>query len=398
MLLDDYQSNIDAVEDYSQALNENISDLQEKRAALENEYNNAIEKRDSGIEPLTSSDKEIIETYETIYDLMRMVYEYTDPNTWKSMQIDSVFNTEGIEKTKDELIEMAKEGTLDEGTIQSYSKLSEVLEQNEVSASELCNELVALAKLEDDVQGSASSNTDISYESLTQTAESTTQSVDALRSAISSVNDAFAEQAENGSISVDSMLAMVDAGYATALQFDSVTGACTINKEAMLDLVQAKIRNQIADLQLLQSNIQQKLADDGNTARESSNGFYDLAKAKLAAASVEQLASMKQFNDAEAQINALQNAMKNIDKIGSGSYSTNAKLSSSKSSLSSDSLKDAFTQEYNILKHNLEMEYITEKQYYDSLDALNQKYFAGKSEYLDEYRQYEKEVYKGLQS
>lgn len=187
---------------------------------------------------------------------------------------------------------------------------------------------IALQQIKDAQNFSESAEDFSSYEGLTEIAETYTKATDTLRSAIFSVNDALAEQAENGSISIDTMLAMVDAGYATALQFDATTGACTINKEAMLALVQAKIQNQIADLQLLQSNIQQKLADDGNTARESANGFYDLAKAKLTSASAEQLASMKQFNDAEAQINALQNAMKNINKIGSGSYSTKARSSS----------------------------------------------------------------------
>lgn len=44
------------------------------------------------------------------------------------------------------------------------------------------------------------------------------------------------------------------------------------------------------------------------------------------------------------------------------------------------------------------MEYITEEQYYNGVQALNEKYFAGKEEYLDDYRKYEEEVYKGLKS
>lgn len=152
-LAEDIQYNIDAVDDYRQALDENISDLQEKRLALEDEYNKAIEKRESGIEPLTSSEKDVIETYESIYDVMRMVYEYTDKNTWKSMQIESVFDAEGIEKTKEELIEMVKAGEFDESTLQSYPKLSAALEQNKVSASELRNELEALVDAEGNVKG-----------------------------------------------------------------------------------------------------------------------------------------------------------------------------------------------------------------------------------------------------
>jgi len=156
LLADDLQYNIDAIEDCSQALDENLSDLWDKRTALENEYNKAIAKRDTGIEPLTTSDGEVIETYESIYSLMEMIYRYTDPNTWKSMQIEDVFNTEGIEKTKEELVEMVKAGTLDESTLQSYPKLSKALEQNKVSASELRNELAALADAEGNVKGNTS--------------------------------------------------------------------------------------------------------------------------------------------------------------------------------------------------------------------------------------------------
>ena len=152
-LAEDVQYNIDAVDGYRQALDENISDLQEKRLALEDEYNKAIEKRENGVEPLTSSEKDVIATYESIYDVMRMVYEYTDKNTWKSMQIESVLDTDGVEKTKEELIEMVKAGEFDESNLQSYPKLSAALEQNKVSASELRNELEALAEAEGNVKG-----------------------------------------------------------------------------------------------------------------------------------------------------------------------------------------------------------------------------------------------------
>ena len=42
------------------------------------------------------------------------------------------------------------------------------------------------------------------------------------------------------------------------------------------------------------------------------------------------------------------------------------------------------------------MDVISQEEYYNRLFALNEKYFKGKTELLDEYRQYEEEVYKGL--
>lgn len=81
-----------------------------------------------------------------------------------------------------------------------------------------------------------------------------------------------------------------------------------------------------------------------------------------------------------------------------GDFSNKTSKSGSSSKSSKDELKEAFETEYDLLKHNLEMEYITEEQYYNGVQALNEKYFAGKEEYIDDYRKYEEEVYKGLKS
>lgn len=161
-LAQDVQSNIDAVNDYRQALGENISDLHDKRTALENEYDKAIEKRQSGIEPLTSLDIEVIETYESIYDTIRLIYEYTDPNKWNSMEISNIFNTEGIEKTKEELISMYKSGELSSAEmLEQFPKLNQAIKESEIIAGEgsdafkeFFNEIAALAdQTEDTVNG-----------------------------------------------------------------------------------------------------------------------------------------------------------------------------------------------------------------------------------------------------
>ena len=165
-IAEDVQHNIDAVEDYRQALDDNISDLQEKRLALEDEYNKAVEKRQAGIEPLTSLDKDVIETYESIYDVMKTVYEYTDKNSWNNMEISNIFNTEGIEKTKEELISMYKSGELSSAEmLGQFPKLNQAIKESEIIAGEsstvykeVFNEIAALADETADTIGSIASN------------------------------------------------------------------------------------------------------------------------------------------------------------------------------------------------------------------------------------------------
>ena len=152
-LSEDIQNCIDAVNEYSNTLDENISDLQQKRLALEDAYNKAVEKRNNGTD-LTSLDKDVIETYESIYDAMKLIYEYKDQNTWNNMEISSIFNTEGIEKTKEELISMYKAGELSSvEMLEQFPKLYKAIKESEIitgegsnAFKEFYNEIAALAE------------------------------------------------------------------------------------------------------------------------------------------------------------------------------------------------------------------------------------------------------------
>lgn len=143
------QNNIE----HCKLLTENLKDsifetaqvLQEQQSNITDYYNTI---KDIPYDDLTTEQKEIVNSYNSISHAIELIYQQLDSNTWKSMQIASVFDTEGIEKTKEELIEMVKAGEFDESTLQSYPKLSEALEQNKVSASELRNELETLANKE----------------------------------------------------------------------------------------------------------------------------------------------------------------------------------------------------------------------------------------------------------
>ena len=74
----------------------------------------------------------------------------------------------------------------------------------------------------------------------------------------------------------------------------------------------------------------------------------------------------------------------------------------SKGSSSKDTYLEAFKKEKEALKHQLEMDYISEKEYYDSLSELVERYFGVATglheKYLDTYQENEEEIYKGLKS
>lgn len=194
---DDIQNTIDAVNEYSEILNENISDLQQKRLALEDEYNRAIEKRENGIN-LTSYEQDTISTYESIYDAIKLIYEYTNKNDWNNMEISNIFSTEGIEKTKEELISMYKSGELSSAKmLEQFPKLNQAIKESEIIAGEnsdrfkeFFNEIAALAEETENTISNVLDNTNTSL-SITDTIDQiNTQlkpSFDSLKSAYQNI-------------------------------------------------------------------------------------------------------------------------------------------------------------------------------------------------------------------
>lgn len=265
-------------------------------------------------------------------------------------------------------------------------------------------------------------------ETLKQQISDLNSAIDSIQSVYDTLNSAVEEYNSNGGqLSIDtiqSLLSLSDE-YLACLQVEN--GQLSLNADAMAQLAQAKLDeaqatavtqamtelNAIANGEAAQSTTNYIT---GNAALMSSlaqlSGSYEgVAQAAMTAAQAQELSAQISAASAKDKT-ATENVMKGLDTklkliqstknaISTGNFASIAKKSSSSGSSSKsskDELKEAFQAEYDLLKHNLDMEYITEEDYYNGVQALNEKYFAGKEEYLDEYRKYEEEVYKGLKS
>lgn len=252
--------------------------------------------------------------------------------------------------------------------------------------------------------------------------------IDSIQSAYDTLTSACEEYNSNGGqLSIDtiqSLLSLSDE-YLACLQVEN--GQLSLNADAMAQLAQAKLDEAQATA-VTQAMTELQAIANGEAAQSTTNyitgnaalmdslaqlsGSYEgVAQAAMTAAQAQELSAQISAASAKDKT-ATENVMKGLDTklkliqstkntISTGNFASIAKKSSSSGSSSKsskDELKEAFQAEYDLLKHNLEMEYITEEQYYNGVQALNEKYFAGKEEYLDDYRKYEEEVYKGLKS
>lgn len=164
ILESDYQDYLDLYEKTEGQVSDALADLEEKRQALADGYQLAMEKQNNG-ETLSTTEKESIETYNEIADAMRLIYEYTNPNAWNTIEISKIFSTEGLAETKEELIALAKEGTLSPTTLASYTALNDAIEDSDLMLKEgqtaysaLCEEIYALAEAQEDAAESFEEN------------------------------------------------------------------------------------------------------------------------------------------------------------------------------------------------------------------------------------------------
>lgn len=158
------QDCIDTVDEYTTSLNNNIEDLTKKKNNLQDAYDNAVKKKSNG-ESLSSDEKNTISKYQEIADIIKLIYSYTDKAGWNNSQISEIFNTNGIEKSKEDLQQLAQEGKLTEEELQKYPNLmnainsAEFLGEKDSNLKVFCDDLNAGVDAIEDTGNAADSAT-----------------------------------------------------------------------------------------------------------------------------------------------------------------------------------------------------------------------------------------------
>lgn len=223
-----------------------------------------------------------------------------------------------------------------------------------------------------------------------------------LADGVQMLDQALREQSESGTLSLDTALKLIDAGYAAALSFDAETGAIHVNREAYIALAQSQMEQRISELEsamteaIASLNLKKEAAD----ALTSSN--YDLAISyyKVAEADAGQIAGY------DAQIAALKTLQSQVGSytgtVNTSSISTSRAASRAASSTASASKKVKTQAEKDLetyknlmaeLDHQRNMDEISEEAYYKQLQSLRDQYLGDKAN-IAEYRKVTEELYK----
>lgn len=451
-----YKTYIEGMIKYDSEYSDEYATILRKRAELEDAENSGdVEKiqkaRQEFMDAIASgitaseSDENIKKYFESLYPELQAEFA-----NWK-FEIAINANTDNLKDEAEEigkqysatdLLDMVNTEGVQEGE-EAFNKLIDkaieygvCTDNSSEEVQKLIDLLVELGIVQGNINSDVQHETQTSFEipdaeTLKQQISDLNSAIDSIQSAYDTLNSAVEEYNSNGGqLSIDtiqSLLSLSDE-YLACLQVEN--GQLSLNADAMAQLAQAKLDEAQATA-VTQAMTELNAIANGEAAQSTTNyitgnaalmdslaklsGSYEgVAQAAMTAAQAQELSAQISAASAKDKT-ATENVMKGLDTklkliqstknaISAGNFASVSKKtsksgSSSKSSKSSkDELKEAFETEYDLLKHNLEMEYITEEDYYNGVQDLNEKYFAGKEKYLDDYRKYEEEVYKGLKS
>lgn len=349
------------------------------------EQSTGLVEMTNGYEAVTASQKTMKANWEQMLsDSARVIQRYPDSAAGITAELKNRY-AHGMDLADGSTYMRTSDS--DKQTSQWIDSLSE--EEQVLLITADIDETASLNSLQaylDSVTGTEINSEDMQlYENLTEKAESYSRSVSSLVSSTSSLSSAFQEQEENGSLSLQTILQLTNAGYASALQFDESTGSCTLNKDAVIALIQAKILQQKIDLMDMQNNITEKLDTETDATYRLANGYLYLTQASVANQKVK--LAEEQFNNATVQLQVLESLGKDLPKMFTKAFSASGKsVSSSVSKNVEDFTKmldlelkalDAFTN-HNLdnFKEHLDKRKAMIDSYHDSGKLTDAEYYS----------------------
>lgn len=328
------------------------------------------------------------DAYDDAKNKADQILKVLDPSSFKELKLQEILKTEGIEDTASKLRKLSDEGKLTAEAVDKLRKSDEgfntSLKDAGISSEEVANNIIK----QEAAERKAITTTDTLADKVNELHSASEKLVSSLNTA----NDALLEQSENGQISVSTALNLIENGYATALAFDEETKSITLDKEAMIELVKAKIEIQRTSIQDQITKTIELLSSETGVVITDTKALTNYLKVKQQLASVASsmlktvgnvfgfdnlsIPGVDSLSDTEQRLielkkekDAIDAALANIDKLGTDSWSKAISGTSSKSS-SSKSEKEWWETALANLKEQFSYNKITIEEYINGLTTL----------------------------
>lgn len=146
----------------------------------------------------------------------------------------------------EEYVDFLNKTNYSENNSEHYNEIVKQWEFYVEKADELDNAQKVLSETTENNTQKTNENNASKY-SNAKTTEELADSTSTLVKNLNELASAYAEQGKNGSVSYDTMLKLIDAGYTQCISLDNETGKIKLNTEAYKELAKAKLASQIAE-------------------------------------------------------------------------------------------------------------------------------------------------------
>lgn len=305
----EYEKTQEDLANSQSTLNDTSSKLTEYMNNMQEEYNRITTKVTKG-EILTTSEKNVQKMYEKAQLGVKEIQKALSPENFKSNALNEVFETKGLEKTKKELLEMAKAGSLKDLDLSKYPKLKQALKDAGVSTKDLKNELKAMANTS--VQSQIDANT--------TKINSLTQAVKSSEDVMKDFNTALKEANSSTGLSSDSLTNLKTMfgslkGYNPSTLFERTANGISLNKTQLRELT----KEYVATQKLQYAEELQKLVDQYNSVTVSIKKCTDEKKRETLVAQQTTLSQqIEQVRELSAQYDGLTSAYGQWESAMSG--------------------------------------------------------------------------------
>lgn len=264
---DSYTENIKKLQEATEAERENAriqaqaavnKNNQAQRAMQTDDYFNISLDEKSKLDSAIASNSNLsTEQFSTGLFTPDQAYLYVSGNTFKE-RADSLRY----------FLNLLKENGYE--TSNSYTQAAEMYEKYNNLATQAAEDEALLAAATETTTKKTKENTETKNNNIKTTKE-LADSTSTLVKNLNELASAYAEQGKNGNISYDTMLKLIDAGYAQCISLDNETGKIKLNTEAYKELAKAKLASQIAeyDAKIAESDDYQKKYDEAFKANDA---------------------------------------------------------------------------------------------------------------------------------
>jgi TP901 family phage tail tape measure protein len=205
-----------------------------------------------------------------------------------------------------------------------------------------------------------------------------------LKGAYNTLKDAIDEYHKNGYISIDTLEGLMDLGDDYLQYLIDENGNLDLNKDAIKKVIIAKLENiKASKMTAINTEIEslekerQAYIDSGDEAETATQKIIELALAQTILrnninGTVEDWKNHPAIKALLAEIALIDNSIANIDSAldptGIGKET-----------------EDAIEKEFKVLEEKYKQQEITTQQYYESLNTINEKYYANNKDHIDDY-------------